>query len=113
MEWIPPADIDPEVVSLCRAVNAIKGIRTVSSCCGHGKIPFQIYFMARDLDSLPNLLYWLDACHSGFQGWRCLVYTDCGKSPVTFLIEGPIGAYKEADKIAELILEDIACTSVA
>lgn len=29
--------------------------------------------------------------------------TDCACSPVTFMIEGPIGAYKEAGKIAELI----------
>jgi hypothetical protein len=32
------------------------------------------------------------------------VKTDCGKSPVTFVIEGPVGAYEEAEEIAKWLI---------
>ncbi len=34
-EWVPPADIDPHIVSLCAALNAFPGIETIGSCGGH------------------------------------------------------------------------------
>jgi hypothetical protein len=55
---------DKEVVVLCKAMNRINGIRTIDSCCGHGKTPFHIYFKATDINEshqgLPVLLYYLD-----------------------------------------------------
>jgi len=103
-----PNNMDRECTPLCEAINTIEGLRTVESCCGHGKHPFHVWFRVGNLDYLPHLLYWLNGCHTGFYGWRCLVETDCGKSPVLFLIEGPEGeqAYREAKEIAEEILAD-------
>lgn len=101
--WKPPDDIDPEVVPLCTAMIALPGIVTTSSCCGHGKDSFRIWFAPASLDALPDLLYWFDQCHSGCSGWRVTTYTDCGMSPATFMLEGPAGAYGEADKIAVLM----------
>ena len=103
----PPADLDPEVLGLCRAMNAFPGICTVSSCCGHGRDPFDIWFKARSLDDLPALLYWFDGCHSGQYGWSVTVRTDCGASPVTFTAEGPCGAYEAAESIAKDMREAI------
>lgn len=100
--------MDVECISLCDAVNKLQGLRTISSCCGHNKDPFSIWFIAEDLKHLPPLLYYLSSCHCGFWGWRVLVTTDCAMSPVNFKIEGNIGAYDEANKIAQLIEKYIA-----
>jgi hypothetical protein len=37
-------DIDIQVKKLCDYMNALPGIVTVSSCCGHGKSPLRILF---------------------------------------------------------------------
>lgn len=36
--------LDPEVVELVEAMNALPGIETYCSCCGHGERPFRIWF---------------------------------------------------------------------
>ena len=97
--------IDNQCKSLCEAMNRVAGIHTTSSCCGHGKNHFRIWFTADNLINLPPLLYYFDACHCGFHDWDCEVYTDCAKSPATFLIRGPISeqAYEEANEIAKLL----------
>jgi hypothetical protein len=38
-----PQDIDPEVIDLCNAINALPGLTTLESCCGHGTEPFTVY----------------------------------------------------------------------
>jgi len=67
------------------------------------------------LEDLPDLLYWFDGCHCGFYGWCVIARTDCGRSPVNFMIEGPQGpeGFEEAIKIAELIEEDLQPDPVA
>lgn len=97
----PPPDLDPEVLSLCRAMNGFPGIVTVESCCGHGREPFRIWFMAASLEALPPLLFWFDGCHTGEYGWSVMVSTDCSAVPVTFRAEGPCGAYEAAESIAK------------
>lgn len=103
-------EMDQECVALCDAMNLFPGIQTVESCCGHGEMPYAIWFKAVDLLVLPPLLYWFDGCHCGFYGWRVIAKTDCGCSPVTFMVEGPMGeqAYHEAAEIAKLIQKEFA-----
>jgi hypothetical protein len=81
-------------------MNKVPGIVTVCSCAGHGEDAFRIWFQADKIECLPDLLYWFDNCHSGCPGWKVVVYTDCGKSPATFMVEGPVGeqAFKDAEK---------------
>lgn len=98
-----PVGMDKECIVLCRAMNNLQGITTTESCCGHGKEPFQIWFKVDKLSDLPKLLFHFDACHCGFDGWFVDVMTDCGMAPVHFRVNGPKGAYAEADKIAHLI----------
>jgi hypothetical protein len=107
-EWQAPADLDDECLDLCKALNAISGIRTLESCCGHGDRPYMIWFKPESLDDLPKVLYWLSGCHSGCYGWQVIVYTDCGQSPAVFRIEGPTGAvaYSDSKTIAQVILEN-------
>src|SRR3990167_1196303 len=92
-------EMDAEVVSLCRAINLIPGLRTYESCCGHGQFPFQIWLKAESLEPLRHLAYWLELCHCGFSGWRLVVTTDCSRRPVTFRVEGPVGpeGYQQAE----------------
>ena len=98
-----PPDVDPECVELCNAINLLPGIQTRESCSGHGEGSYHIFIEARNLESLPPLLYWFDGCHCGCYDWRVIVRTDCAMRPVYFMIEGPVGAYEEAYKIAGLI----------
>lgn len=97
--------IDPECVNLCMAMNLVKGIQTTESCCGHGEYPFRIWFRVRGQRFLPELLYWFDICHSGESGWRVVAATDCAKSPVFYMVEGPVAGYEAAERIAWLMME--------
>lgn len=100
---MPANEMDTECIALCDAMNRLSDIRTVESCCGHGERPYHIWFRPKSLDALPPLLYWFDACHCGRKGWRVEVYTDCAMSDASFMVEGPIGAYADAEHIAGLI----------
>ncbi len=102
-----PEAIDAEIVDLCAALNLLPGIETISSCCGHGKDPIDIWFRAEGLEALPPLLYWFMTCHSGEVGWTVQARTDCGKAPVVFMVEGPAGAYEAGREIAKCIKEDL------
>lgn len=54
--------LDEPVRRLCQAINALPGIRTVDSCCGHGKRPFLIFcvFEATDVRGLALLTRAMD-----------------------------------------------------
>jgi hypothetical protein len=102
MSW-PPADIDPECLALCNALNRLPGIETFSSCCGHGRNPFTIFFTARRLTALPRVVYSAqhdtrDDCHH--RDWQVIAWTDCGMAPISFVLQGPIGDYEGAAKMA-------------
>jgi hypothetical protein len=97
-----PADLDPECRELCEALNLMPGITTTSSCCGHGRTPYRIFFTAESLDDLPAVCWCADRCHSGQEGWRVFVVTDCAMKPPDFVLEGPVGAYAASAEIAEL-----------
>lgn len=103
--WIPPDDLDTDVLGICQAMNACPGILTTSSCSGHGKRPFRIWFVAETLDALPPLLYWTAHCHTGQAGWSVTAGTDCAADGVMFMLEGPPGAYEAAAVIARYMQE--------
>ena len=100
-------NIDKECVALCEAINKVKGVRTVESCCGHGETPFRIWLRPDNVDDLLPVLYYIDECHCGCYEWKCKIYTNCSMDGVTYMIEGPIGqpAYYDANRIAQLINE--------
>lgn len=99
------SEIDGECRKLVHAMNLVPGIHTTSSCCGHGDQSYRVFFIVDSLAALPGLLYWFDACHSGCAGWTVTVHTDCGMSPASFCVEGPIGqqGYIAAEQIAKLM----------
>ena len=102
--------IDKECKNLCKAINKFPGIRTVESCSGHGKSNYFIAFEADSLRDLPRLLFWFDACHCGFSGWKFFVHTDCIMSPVTFQIKCEnIGrkVFQQAEEIARMLEHEV------
>jgi len=56
--------MDKEVVDLCDAMNALPGIKTIDSCCGHDETPFGIFFRVSSEEGLffltrcVNRRYW-------------------------------------------------------
>lgn len=97
-------DMDKECVALCNAINALEGLRTVESCCGHDKKPFRIYFTAEHLRQLPILLYHCDPYYMGFR-WK-IKFQDGGLSPVILVLQsGAIGP--EAEAQAQIIAERV------
>ncbi len=97
--------MDKGCLALCDALNRLPGIQTIESCAGHGERPFHIWFFAENLEALPQVAYYFARCHSGCSDWNVIATTDCGMSPISFMIEGPVGAYADAEKIAKLINE--------
>lgn len=101
--------MDEHCVALCDAMNSFPGVRTLSSCQGHGKQQFTIDFRVDSLENLPAILYWFDACHSGKRYWNVGVHTDCGMDPAVFTVYGPVGeqAYKDAAFLAALLAKNV------
>lgn len=102
------ANWDPGVVALCDAINAVPGLRTTSSCEGHGEHPLRVWLEA---DSVRALFPLARACSRNYYGCRlrCLAQiTDLPATPVIFLVEsldvGP-AALAEADRCAAAVLE--------
>jgi len=105
--------MDPEVVALCDAMNALPGIRTLESCCGHGAQPLRVFFEVNHWEGMDGLFY-LTRCADrrywkyGYL-WRIeLSVADVmhnGLLPITFeLNSGPIvgeDAYAQALDLVE------------
>jgi hypothetical protein len=99
-------EMDERCISLCDAINRIEGLQTTSSCEGHGKGPFSIYFDidAQGLKNLGKLLYYIDSCHYKI-GWTVRVYGTCSLKS-HFILESPSKgekAYEEANEIANAL----------
>jgi len=70
-----------------------------------------IYFGAVNTERLPELLYWLNPCHKGGDGyWEMTVRTDCACSPVHYTVNSTKSTMdqllKECMVIGEAIKED-------
>jgi hypothetical protein len=99
-----PDDMDPECIELSDALNTIKGVETTSSCCGHGKRPFRVFFRCVSFQSLALIAYAADPCHSNANFW-IKVRSGCDCEPFHFMIEGPAGDYKGAAAIAKVLMQ--------
>jgi len=98
--------LDPEVKELVEALNTFHRVKTIESCCGHGKDVINIWFTVKDLENLPQVLWYIDKCHNGIPGWSVEVTTDCAMSPVHFRLSSSTKgkqAYAEAAEIAKFI----------
>jgi hypothetical protein len=108
--------LDPEVRKLCQAINALPGIKTTSSCCGHGQEPIRIVctFDPEDMRGLALLTRASDLRYFRFGRYWSLTLAvsdlyDPNRGPasaITLLLssktKGPRG-YKQADALADNI----------
>ena len=99
--------MDPECIPICDALNRIPGIRTLESCCGHGKHGFWVWFtVSQPFKNLTVVGRVFDSRYGGLEEWDCILdNTDSPEaSPVFYInshtIMGPV-AYEQANKIAE------------
>jgi hypothetical protein len=75
--------MDKECLVLCDALNALPGIRTFESCCGHGEYPFRVWFFCNQVQRLAPIIEGLD------HAWRVEAsHVDCPYR-VVFMLEGP------------------------
>jgi hypothetical protein len=97
--------MDKECLILCDALNAIPGIKTFESCCGHGETMYHIWFTAKNVKALCSPTMGCSQNYCGHFGWH--IEVDHVESPnkAIFLLEGPIGeeAYAAAGDIAKTI----------
>ena len=104
-DYIHLSDIDPEVVGICDALNCMPGVKTISSCCGHGRQGMSISLELTD----PMGIFFLARCKSHrywkYGSYWCLnIYaadrkTEENPYPAYFNLEsGHVGeeAYQEA-----------------
>ena len=104
--------VDLEARSLVKALNALPGITTKESCCGHGKRPFCIWFDVDEMHS-PGFMCLARCTCPRYYGYRRgtwevkLYHSDV--NPVTFVLEGPKGpvAYDMAERLAANIMEHV------
>ena len=105
-----PEDFDEECRSVCDAMNAIDGLQTFESCCGHGVRPFRVHFDTHR-SALIKLLAVLDG--GGFwPAWVVEVKHALSSIPlhndtVVFTLIGPaIGtdAIETSEKLATALL---------
>ena|SRR5258708_2911725 len=89
------ANMDPECIRLCDALNAMPGVRTFESCCGHGTHPFGIWFV---VDVLGRLRPLLDETTDDAQ-WTVSVRIASGTDAIIFRLEGPADIFS-GDRLA-------------
>ena len=99
--------MDKECIPLCNTLNAVKGIITNSSCCGHGKHPFDIYFKATSFKGLFFVTRCIDRRYFKHE-WDCRLSVgdriEDGILPTFFILSSKsIGekAYKEANDLID------------
>lgn len=100
------ANWDPGVEALCDAINAVPGLRTTSSCNGHGETPLRVWVEADFLRAIFPVARPTSRNYDGIR-MRCVVeITDLPERPVILLIESvTVGAeaIAEADRYAAAI----------
>jgi hypothetical protein len=127
--WMIPVDLDLECKNLCIALNALPGIETEDSCCGHGEEMYHIWFRVKDytqrgflfLSRMMSRNYYpfsnewqITVEHSDITGFT----RKGGWHQIMYLLEGPPGSYTwdgkpeggfaDAEKMAEIIERHIS-----
>jgi hypothetical protein len=106
-EWEPPEDLDAECKALCIALNRLPGLVTESSCCGHGKAPFRIWFRVTDFEARGLVTLARCTCPRYYPFPFTVMIEHGDVHQVGFLLEGPADAFKEADALAAVLMDHV------
>jgi len=99
-----PKGLDMEVEPLFYALNRLPGIWTYTSCCGHGKENFRIWFFAHPgAEGLLLIARSIDPRICGHDAWKLILeHTNLVERPLAFCLRGGIGpsAYLQVGDLA-------------
>lgn len=108
-----PADIDRQCYDLCKAINLFDDVRTVESCCGHGKQQYCIWFTAKSLKKIKPLIR---VCNCHYSGWHISIKYNWTFDNLYWELRflGGMGqiAYDAAIKLADNIKGFLKCNTV-
>lgn len=103
--------IDEPCVALCQAINQIPGIKTTSSCCGHGEVCLDIWFHAVALAPLHVIVRAIDRNYGAPGGWALTVHgTDLPEKAICFRLASRskgVNAFVEAERVAASIIRHL------
>ncbi len=103
-EWM-----DAECVDLCDAINSMKGITTIESCCGHNYQPYRIFFRCTQIPALRFLQSCIDRRYWKYGGeWSITSHIgDSGDELLYFMLESKSMNLEEIMKQVEDMIETI------
>lgn len=99
-------DIDPEVIELCNALNARRGVSTVESCSGHGTERLKVFFTATRQSVVAEIAEAIHVRESGIRGWQIRVFGRTGQGKrrrMCYVLEAPPHLAGDASEIARLV----------
>lgn len=102
-----PDDIDPESIALCDALNSLPGIRTCSSCCGHGKRSHRVFFTADNPQDVEPIRQAIEG-----RAWRIEQARRKGVDILYFMLQGPAGPPDMVGGADELAGRVLACMPI-
>lgn len=94
-----PKDIDKECIDLCDALNALPGIKTTESCCGHCMQRFLIFFECTDFKSLSILARAFDRRYSGTDVLWEITAETCDSQPNNQFMASSLIPYNTAEQM--------------
>ena len=107
-----PADLDPECLKLCVALNDLDGVKTTESCCGHSKGPFRIWFHL-DTSTWGHKVVSRCVCPRYYPSdWTISMGHNDVEPFTVFVLEGPADP-SQGDVFAERIKETCAHPAVS
>jgi hypothetical protein len=74
-----PGDMDIECIALCHMLNRLPGIKTMESCCGHGKDIYSVWFNCNNIETLSRLGRCIEKNYSD-GNWE-IVVDSCDTNP--------------------------------
>ncbi len=81
--------MDAECVDLCNAINSMKGLETIESCCGHNDRSYRIFFKCHSIPALRFLQSCIDNRYWQYGHlWSITSYiSDTGPEQLGFMLE--------------------------
>lgn len=108
MEGINYNEFDKECVNLCQTLNAMDGLNTTESCCGHLKDRFMIFFKCDNFSTLAKISRSVNRNYSDGK-WELLV-DDMDRNPCCFFwlrSKEPFKTKEEMKKSVNSLIEHL------
>ena len=81
-----PDNMDLECIPICEALNALPGVQTTESCCGHGQYRFTVFFSCTSFETLKRIARAIES-----SSWHVEAVYHNGSETLGFVLEGAVG----------------------